>query len=170
FTVAGWKLQGDRAWYGVAGGLLVLTVAAAGNLIDSPVGRALRALHRSEVGAEVAGIDTARYKALVFVLSAVLASVVGSLFVHYAGMITPAKAGFMKSIELVTMVVFGGMASTFGAVAGAVVLTALPQMLTAFEDYETMILGAIMVGTMIFMPRGLLVTVAALCRLGWRRS
>jgi len=169
FSVAGWTLRGDRAWYAMAGGLLLATVWAAGNLIDSPVGRALRALHRSEVGAEVAGIDTARYKALVFVLSAVLAAIVGSLFVHYAGMITPARAGFMKSIELVTMVVFGGLASTFGAVAGAVILTVLPQVLTAFEDYETMILGAIMVGTMIFMPRGLLVTVAGLVRAGRRR-
>ncbi|CAK0776250.1 branched-chain amino acid transport system permease protein [uncultured Gammaproteobacteria bacterium] len=160
FELAGWVLSGEKPWYWVVGGLLLLSVWATRNLIDSPIGRALRALHGSEVGAEVAGIDTARYKVLVFVLSAVMAAVVGSLFAHYANMITPSKAGFMKSIELVTMVVFGGMASTFGAVFGAAVLTVLPQVLTAFEDYETMVLGAIMMGTMIFMPRGLLVTVA----------
>ncbi|MEI6559454.1 MAG: branched-chain amino acid ABC transporter permease [Rhodospirillaceae bacterium] len=163
FSVLGRTLSGDRAWYAVVAVLLLVTVSMSRNLIDSPVGRALRALHGSEVAAEVAGIDTARCKVLVFVLSAVLASIVGSLFVHYAGMITPARAGFMRSIELVTMVVFGGMASTYGAVIGAAILTALPQLLTAFEDYETMIFGAIMVGTMIFMPRGLLVTLAG-CR------
>jgi branched-chain amino acid transport system permease protein len=164
FNLGGLVLQGERAWYWVVAGLLLATVWACLNLIDSPIGRALRALHGSEIGAEVAGIDTARFKVKVFVLSAVMASVAGSLFAHYAGMITPARAGFMKSIELVTMVVFGGMASTFGAVFGAAVLTTLPQVLTAFEDYETVILGAIMMGTMIFMPRGLLVTLAELAR------
>ena len=165
FTLLGRTLTGDRPWYAVAALLLLASVWGARNLIDSPIGRALRALHGSEIGAEAAGVDTARCKELVFVLSAVMAAVVGSLFVHYAGMITPAKAGFMHSIELVTMVVFGGMASTYGAVSGAIILTVLPQMLTAFEDYETMIFGAIMVGTMIFMPRGFLVTLAGLLRL-----
>ncbi len=163
FTLFGHTLTGDRGWYCVAAGLLLVTVWGSRNLISSPVGRALRALHGCEVAAEVAGINTARYKVMVFVLSAVLAAIVGSLFVHYAGMITPSKTGFMRSIELVTMVVFGGMASIHGAVIGAVILTVLPHLLTQFEDYETMILGAIMVGTMIFMPRGLLVTLA-----GWR--
>ena len=162
FGVLGLTIRGERQWYWLVGAVLVIVVAACHNLIDSPLGRALRALHGSEIGAEVAGIDTVRTKVMVFVLSAVLAAIVGSLYVHYAGMITPGRASFMKSIELVTMVVFGGLASTFGAVLGAVILTALPQMLTAFEDYETMIFGAIMVGTMIFMPRGLLVTAAAL--------
>ena len=68
----------------------------------------------------------------------------------------------MHSIELVTMVVFGGMASTFGAVVGAAVLTVLPQALTVAEEYEMMVLGAIMMGTMIFLPRGAVPTLAAL--------
>ena len=100
-------------------------------------------------------------KALIFAVSAVIASLAGSLFAHYAGIITPEKAGFFKSIELVTMVVFGGMASTFGAVVGAVTLTALPQALTIFEDFEHMIIGAVLMGTMIFMPRGLAPTLKA---------
>ncbi|CAK0777786.1 branched-chain amino acid transport system permease protein [Azospirillaceae bacterium] len=168
FSVLGFALQNERQWWWVTAILLVVVVAASRNLIDSPLGRALRALHGSEIGAAAAGIDTARVKTMVFVLSATLAAVVGSLYAHYAGMITPSRAGFMKSVELVTMVVFGGMASTFGAVFGATILTALPQLLTAFEDYETMILGGIMVGTMIFMPRGLLVTALASLR-SWRR-
>ena len=75
---------------------------------------------------------------------------------------------FLHSIELVTMVVFGGLASTFGAVVGAAVLTALPQLLTVFKDYEMVVLGAVMMGTMIFMPRGLVPTLAA--ALGGRRG
>jgi branched-chain amino acid transport system permease protein len=162
FTAFGLALQGERVWYWIVGALLVAAVWLALNLIDSPTGRALRALHGSEVAASVAGVDAARHKVLVFVVSAVFAAVAGGLNAHYAGFITPAKVSFLHSIELVTMVVFGGMASTFGAVAGAVVLTALPQFLTVFKDYEMVVLGAVMMGTMIFMPRGLVPTLAGL--------
>jgi branched-chain amino acid transport system permease protein len=162
FALFGFTLQGERAWYWVVGGCLLLAVWLALNLIESPVGRALRALHGSEVGAEVAGIDSARTKLMVFVVSAVYASVAGSLAAHYSGFITPSKVTFFHSIELVTMVVFGGMASVFGAVAGAAVLTMLPQFLTLFKEYETVVFGAVMIGTMIFMPRGLVPTLAAL--------
>ncbi|MGF7175528.1 branched-chain amino acid ABC transporter permease [Azospirillum doebereinerae] len=162
FRIFGFELYGEKTWYWVVGALLVAVVWLSLNLIDSPMGRALRAVHGSEVAAEVVGVDTARFKAAVFVLSAVFASVAGSLFAHYAGLITPAKADFFKSIELVTMVVFGGMASTFGAVVGAVVLTLLPQALTVFQDYQQIVLGAILMATMVFMPKGLLPTLAAL--------
>jgi len=166
-TLAGVALTGERLWYWVVGVLLVLAVWLARNLIDSPHGRALRALHGSEVAAEVGGIDSARHKVRVFVISAVYAAVAGSLTAHYAGFITPAKVTFFHSIELVTMVVFGGMASTFGAVVGAAVLTTLPQALTAFKEYEMVVFGAVMMFTMIFMPRGLVPTLAALAaRLG----
>ncbi|MBF0354598.1 MAG: branched-chain amino acid ABC transporter permease [Alphaproteobacteria bacterium] len=161
FSLGGFELKGERAWYWVIAGLLLVTVWLATNLVDSPVGRALRALHGSEVGAEVVGVDTTRYKVLVFVVSAVIASIAGSLFAHYTSQLTPTKADFFKSIELVTMVVFGGMASTFGALVGAAFLTMLPQVLTVFEDYEPIILGGIMMGTMIFMPRGLVPTISA---------
>lgn len=154
--VAGFALVGDLAWYVLGAVLLLLAVWLSLNLVDSPVGRALRAVHGSEVGAQVVGVDTARSKVLVFVASAVFASVVGSLFAHKNGFITPDVGSFFRSIELVTMVVLGGMASTFGAVIGAVALTLLPQVLASFEEYEAMILGAIMMGTMIFMPKGLL--------------
>ncbi|WP_372397486.1 branched-chain amino acid ABC transporter permease [Azospirillum sp. HJ39] len=162
FRIFGIELYGEKVWYWVVGVLLVGVVWLSLNLIDSPMGRALRAVHGSEVAAEVVGVDTARFKVLVFVLSAVFASVAGSLFAHYAGLITPAKADFFKSIELVTMVVFGGMASTFGAVVGAVVLTLLPQALTMFQDYQQIVLGGILMATMVFMPKGLLPTLAAL--------
>ena len=84
-----------------------------------------------------------------------------ALAAHYAGFITPAKASFLHSIELVTMVVFGGMASTFGAVVGAAVLTMLPQLLAAFKDYEMMVFGAVMMATMIFLPRGVVPSAGA---------
>jgi branched-chain amino acid transport system permease protein len=161
-AIAGWTLAGEKLWYWLVGGALVATVWLAQNLIDSPRGRAWRALHGSEVAAAAAGIDPARHKLSAFVVSAALAAFAGALTAHYSGFITPSKASFLHSIELVTMVVFGGMASSFGAVVGAAVLTTLPQFLTVFKEYEMVLLGAIMMLTMIFMPRGLVPTLESL--------
>jgi branched-chain amino acid transport system permease protein len=161
FRVLGATLSGEGAWYCAVGALLLAAVWLAQNLIESPTGRALRALSGSEVAAEVSGIDSARQKLLVFVISAVFASVAGSLTAHYSGFVTPSKLTFFHSIELVTMVVFGGMASIYGAVVGAAVLTTLPQLLTVFKDYEMVAFGAIMMGTMIFMPKGLVPSLQA---------
>jgi branched-chain amino acid transport system permease protein len=160
--IAGWVVSGEKPWYWIVGGVLVAVVWLAQNLIDSPRGRAWRALHGSEVAAAAAGIDPARHKLAAFVLSAALAALAGALTAHYAGFITPSKASFLHSIELVTMVVFGGMASTFGAVVGAAVLTTLPQLLTVLKEYEMVALGAVMMLTMIFMPRGLVPTLESL--------
>ncbi len=155
FSILGWEPPGVLTWYWIVGGLLLLTVWLALNIVESPVGRALRAVHGSEAAARTAGVDVAHYKVLIFVVSAVLASISGSIFVHYMGFITPSEAGFVHSIELVTMVVLGGMASIFGAVVGAAILTTLPQLLTFLHDYEMMGFGAILMGVMIFMPKGL---------------
>jgi len=166
FQVFGWSLKGEETWYWAVAATLVVTVALALNLMASPIGRALRSIHGSEIAAEVMGVDAARYKLLAFVVSAVLAGVAGSMAAHYSGFITPGKVGFFHSIELVTMVIFGGMASTFGALVGAAVLTALPQALTSLREYELLVFGALLMGTMIFMPRGLVPSLAAL----WRRG
>jgi branched-chain amino acid transport system permease protein len=153
-------ITGEKAWYWIVAAVLLAVVWLAQNLIDSPRGRAWRALHGAEIAAGAAGIDAARHKLAAFVLSAALAAFAGALTAHYSGFITPSKASFLHSIELVTMVVFGGMGSTLGAVAGAAVLTTLPHLLAVFKEYEMVALGALMMLTMIFMPRGLVPTLA----------
>jgi branched-chain amino acid transport system permease protein len=155
FAVFGIAIEGDWMWYWLVGGALLATVWLALNLIESPIGRALRAVHGAEIAAATAGVDTTRYKVLVFVVSAVLASFAGSLFAHYTGFLTPDEATFFRSIEFVTMVVLGGMASVFGSVVGAAILTALPQFLTVFHDYEQVVFGLVLMLVMIFLPRGL---------------
>ncbi len=162
FAMFGWAVHGEQTWYWIVGACLLLAVWVALNLIESPTGRALRALHTSEVAAEVVGIDSTRQKLMVFVVSAVFAAIAGGLTAFYSGFITPSKASFLHSVELVTMVVFGGMASTFGAVVGAAILTVLPQALTVVKDYEMVVFGAILMITMIFLPRGAVPTLA-----GW---
>ena len=157
----GFELTSDKQWYWVVALLLSVSVWASLNLIDSPFGRALRALHGSEVASQVVGVDVVRYKVAIFVLSAVFASLMGSVTAHYVGFVSPNFADFFHSIELVTMVVIGGMASVYGSLVGAVLLTALPQALATFEGWETVVFGAILMGAMIFLPKGLVPTLAA---------
>ena len=157
----GFDLTNDKQWYWVVALLLSVSVWASLNLIDSPFGRALRALHGSEVASQVVGVDVVRYKVAIFVMSAVFASTMGSVTAHYVGLVSPDFADFFHSIELVTMVVIGGMASVYGSLVGAVLLTALPQALATFEGWETVVFGAILMLSMIFMPKGLVPTLAA---------
>lgn len=164
FNVFGYEFRTVQQWYWLVSGLLLVAVWLSLNLIDSPVGRALRAVHGSEVAAEVVGVNTTHFKVMIFVVSAIFASVVGSLSAHFVRFLAPAEAGFFHSIELVVMVVFGGMASTFGAVVGAAVLTALPQFLTVLEDYEHLFFGLIMILVMVFMPKGIVPTLQGFIR------
>ncbi len=160
-SLFGLELGNDKQWYWLLALLLSFGVWASLSLIDSPFGRALRALHGSEVASQVVGVDVVRYKVAIFVLSAMIASVMGSMTAHYVGFVTPNLADFFHSIELVTMVVIGGMASVYGSVLGAVLLTALPQALASFEGWETVAFGAILMLCMIFLPKGLVPTLAA---------
>jgi branched-chain amino acid transport system permease protein len=152
-------------WYGVAAGGLLLTVWLTENMIHSPAGRALAALHSSEVAAATAGIDVAYAKVVVFTYSAVIASLAGAIFMFANRFVTPADASFLKSVEFVTMIVLGGLASSYGAIIGALVLTALPQIFAPLADVTTIVLGLVLVLTMIFLPRGVLPTL-----LGWNRA
>lgn len=155
------EVAGDKAWYWIVSILLCVSIWASINLIDSPFGRALRALHGSEVASKVVGVQVVRYKVAVFVMSAMFASIMGSVTALYVGFVTPNLADFFHSIELVTMVVIGGMGSIYGSVLGAVLLTALPQALATFEGWETVVFGVILMLSMIFLPKGLVPTLAA---------
>jgi len=153
--IAGLRLRGAEPWYWICGLACVAAALLAVNLVDSPTGRALRAIHDSEIAAKVAGIDVPRAKLKVFVLSAVYAAVAGGLLALSSGFASPDTAGFLHSVELVTMVVLGGLGSIFGSLVGAAVLTLLPQVLTVFQDYEHLVLGALMIAVMVGLRRGI---------------
>ena len=153
---AGLDLTNGQFWYWLSGIVLIGAAWLALNLYNSPTGRALRALHGSEVAARTVGVDVARLKLQAFVISAVYASVSGSLLALQNKFITPDVAGFLHSIEMVTMAVLGGVGSVLGAIFGAAVLTLLPQVLTVFAEYEQLVLGLVMMLVMIFLPQGLL--------------
>lgn len=161
FSIFGLRIAGETRWYWIFATLLVAAIVFARNIVDSPAGRALRALHGSEMAARVVGIDTAAFKSRIFVLSAVVTAILGSLTAHYMGFITPGVASFHKSVELVTMVVVGGMASIWGSVVGAALLSLLPEVLAGVDGFETVAFGVILVVTMIFLPRGIVPSLAA---------
>jgi branched-chain amino acid transport system permease protein len=154
------RLRAIEFWYWIVAVFLVAAIWLAENLVNSPAGRSVRALHSSEIAAATAGIDVPRAKALIFAFSAILASAAGSLFVFAERFVTPADAGFLRSVEFLTMIAFGGLGSTYGALVGAAVLTALPQLVTAFAEYKHVAIGLILISTMIFMPRGIVPTLA----------
>jgi branched-chain amino acid transport system permease protein len=164
----GWRVHGSNAWYWIAGATFVGGYLLALNLMESPTGRALQAIHDSEIAARMLGIDVARKKLTVFIISAVYASVAGSFLALFNGLVTPDEAGFLRSIELVAMVVLGGMGSIFGSLVGAIVLVVLPQALTVFHDYEQALLGLIVMVFMIFLRQGIVPSLRVALA-GWRK-
>lgn len=164
FTVAGYGLPNALSGYVLAAVGLFVAVKTATTLIDSRAGRALRAIKDSEIASETLGIDVAKYKVKIFVVSAVFASVAGSIYAHADRFITPIEANFLRSVEFVAMVVVGGLGSIVGAVIGASILTLLPQALAHFEDLRHVLTGAMLVGIMAFMPGGVVPMVASLWR------
>jgi branched-chain amino acid transport system permease protein len=164
----GARIRTPETWYWIAGGSLLVAILLAQNLIASSTGRALRALHDSEIAAQSAGIDIARAKGIVFSISAIYASIAGSYLALLNGHITPDVASFLHSIELVTMVVLGGMGSLAGSLVGAAVLVILPQVLTVFHEYEHLLLGIFIILVMVYLREGIVPTLARL--VGGRRS
>lgn len=127
-------------------------------MMKSRHGRAILAIRDNEIAAEATGVNTTYYKTLAFVVSAFFAGVGGALYAGSIGVMAPAKFGFMKSIEILVMVVLGGMGSMFGSVISATVLTILPEALRAFSDYRMVAYAVVLIVVMIFRPQGLMGT------------
>lgn len=133
------------------------SILVSRNLLNSRVGRALRAIHGSEVAANSLGINTASYKVKVFVLSAMYASVSGSLYAHYITFISPSTYDFYYSIQVVTMVIVGGMGSLWGSLLGAAVLTSISEALHIAKQYHIIAYGVFLCLVLVFLPEGILV-------------
>lgn len=109
-------------------------------------------IRENEIAAESCGINITYYKTLAFSLSAAFAGAAGALYAGYLGILNPSNFGFMKSIEILVMVVLGGMGSMAGSVVAAIVLTAAPEALRAFDDYRMIVYSLLLIATMIFKP------------------
>ncbi len=137
---------------------VVLTCVAIHMVMKSRHGRAILSIRENEIAAESCGIHTTYYKTMAFVFSAMLAGVAGCLYAGYLGSLYPNTFKFMKSIEILVMVVLGGMGSMLGSILSATVLTVLPELLRSVADYRMVAYSLLLVLMMIFRPKGLLGT------------
>ena len=126
------------------------------NVIQSRSGRALRAIHASEAASNAMGVNVSRFKIVVFVYSAILAALAGSLYAHYLNFINPTTFDLFFSIKLLIMIALGGMHEIWGAMIGAFVITFLSfEWLHFFEEAEVIVYGIILLVVTIFLPHGL---------------
>jgi branched-chain amino acid transport system permease protein len=168
-SIAGWPLDTDRRMYYLIWAFALASLILSLNLVRSRVGRGFRAVHGSEIAASSLGVRTDRYKVKVFVLSALYASLAGSLYAHYLTFISPKTFDIFFSVELVTMVIVGGMGNVWGALFGAIFLTSLPNVLHLFDEYKDIFYGLILVIILIFLPEGVVVAVRNRLMAGRRR-
>ncbi len=134
------------------------------NLVRSGAGRGLAALAEDETAAAALGVDVRRSKVKVFILSAVLASVAGSLFAHSYAFVSPDSFSIFVSVDFVIMVVVGGMGSIWGTLFGAALITLLPEWIEALDAYKDIIYGLILVLILLFLPQGLVTGIADMVR------
>ncbi|MCF0149288.1 MAG: branched-chain amino acid ABC transporter permease [Clostridium sp.] len=133
-----------------------LTILIIYNILHSSQGRAMITVRENEIAAEAMGVNTFKYKMMAFIIGAFFAGLAGSLYAHYMGYIQPSTFNFVKSIDYLTYVVFGGMGSLSGSIIATIVLTFLPELLRGFAEYRMIIYPIALVVLMLFRPQGLL--------------
>ncbi|BES64688.1 branched-chain amino acid ABC transporter permease [Gottschalkiaceae bacterium SANA] len=132
----------------------VLVVFVLYAITNSKQGRAIMSIREDEIAAEAVGIPTVKYKLLGFVMAAFFAGIGGGLFAHYMTVLDPKTFNFMKSVEILVIVVLGGMGSLTGSVVAAIALTILPEALRSFSEYRLLLYSALLIVMMIFKPGG----------------
>lgn len=154
-------------WIGV---FAIITVVVIHNIVKSDAGRALVSIREDELAAEAMGVNTTRYKVTSFVIGSAFAGVAGVLFAHYNKFLSTNDFQFIKSFEIIIMIVIGGMGSMTGAILGAIIVTLLPELLRGlpdlqigattfkFADLRLVIFALILILTMILRPQGILGT------------
>lgn len=163
-SLGAFRFDTDTRMLWLSWGCLLVLLGLGGNLVDSRIGRALRAVHGSESAAAAAGIDTARLKLGVFALAGASTALAGSLYAHYLTFINPSPFGFAFSVELVVMVVLGGAGSLWGGLLGAAMIVLLAEALRAVlpllsvshgaAEYEIVVFGLLLMAVMILAPGG----------------
>jgi len=162
----GAKLDGDADFYYLVLALTAICCIALANLLRSPTGRAFVAIRDSEISASCMGVNLAKTKTLSFALSAALTGIGGALYAHKVSFISPEQFTLLVSIELVTIVILGGVGSLHGAVFGAAFIIVLPQLISIAKDYlpsgvagaaglQSTVFGLVLISFIIFEPMGL---------------
>jgi branched-chain amino acid transport system permease protein len=161
----GVNLGGDTGFYYLCLCLTVLSILALMNLLRSPTGRAFVAIRDSEISASCMGVNLATYKTMSFALSAAFTGIAGALYAHKVSFISPEQFTLLQSIELITIVILGGVGFIHGAVLGAAFVIVLPQIISIAKDYlpaniagsglQAVVFGLVLITFIIFEPLGL---------------
>jgi branched-chain amino acid transport system permease protein len=162
----GWKADSAESFYFLCLLIAVLCTLGVLNLLRSPTGRAFVAIRDSEISAQSMGIHLARYKTLSFALSAALAGIGGALYAHKLQFISPDQFDILQSIDLLLMIVIGGVGSVHGAFLGAIFLISLPQLIALAKDWlpdsvgqapglQGLVYGVVLISFVLFEPMGL---------------
>ncbi|MGZ3635701.1 MAG: branched-chain amino acid ABC transporter permease [Syntrophales bacterium] len=163
-SICGIIFNTDMKNYYLVWSFAIITILLSVNLSASRIGRALRAIHDSEVAARILGVNVRLLKAQIFTVSGILSALAGSLYAHTVQFISPASFGFNVSIELLTMVIIGGLGSIYGSFLGAAILTLLPELFRTLQDYDIVVYGIVLIVMTMFMPGGLVRGVPLLAR------
>ncbi len=154
----GYKLTGQIGHFYLIWFIVFVLIIFSYNIINSRIGRAMRAIHDTEIGSSAMGIDVSALKIKIFVLSAIYASIAGSFYAHYITFISPSTFSLFHSVLILTMVVIGGASNLFGAVVGAIIITILPEALRKFEELDVLIYGLILTLSLLFIRKGIVPT------------
>jgi branched-chain amino acid transport system permease protein len=154
--VAGYIFKGDPQYYYPIWTVAMVILLLTRNIVRSRVGRAMLALRGDDVAASSMGVNITKYKVQAFVLSAAYASLAGSLYAHSNRFISPQIADLSSSVEMIIMMVLGGIRTVFGVLIGTAIMKSIPEFLESFLDYQMVTRGAILILLLLYMPRGLI--------------
>lgn len=155
FNIFGFVFDSSIRFFYLTWGIVALIMLFSINLINSRTGRALRAMHDSEVACKAMGLDIVSLKIKVFVLSAIYASIAGSLYVHYVTFVSPSTFTLFHSVLIVMMAVVGGINNLWGGIVGAIIITVLPELLRQFQEFDVLVYGLILTLSLLFFRKGL---------------
>jgi branched-chain amino acid transport system permease protein len=172
----GWRLDSALGEYLAAAVMALASLWVLSRLTHSYYGNALRAVREDDQCASATGLDVGRLKVEVFAISCFFAGIAGALLAHTAHYISPDQFRFGESINILAMVVVGGLGSLPGVVIGVLLLTILPEALRGFGDFRMIVIGSLMFLSILLLPKGLLGEASALALLrrqfgeAWRGS
>lgn len=153
-SIGGFAFSSDFRFYYLVWGICLAVMVVSENIVNSRIGRAMRAIHDSESASQSLGISSVLVKVKILALSAAYAALAGSLYAYYVGFIDPGPFGFLFSVRLVVMAVVGGLASIWGAIFGAATVRVLTEVLHPFGDMDVVLFGLILMVVMILTPQG----------------
>jgi branched-chain amino acid transport system permease protein len=154
-TIGPLVFKGYTEFYYLVVGIVLICLIAVRRLNESRIGNAFKAIANNELAASSLGINVFKYKVISLGISGILAGVGGGMYASFSSFISPNNFGFMQSIAFLSMAVIGGLGNIYGAIVGSIVVVALPEALGAFQQYQQIFYGTVLIVVLIFLPQGI---------------